>query len=130
MKKTTIVRLCYLTTLVLVIALGLQSRRMAFLPNATGDALWVIAVYCVYRIIWCKEPLYKIAGASLLTAYTIEFSQLIRWDWLVSLRSTTIGHLLLGQGFQWTDMAAYTIGVIIFLLITTPIEYLFLKRRR
>ena len=125
MKKTTIIRLSYLVALVLVIAFGLQSRRIESLPNATGDALWVIAVYCFYRLIWCKEPLYKIAGASLLTAYTIEFSQLIRWDWLVSLRSTTIGHLLLGQGFQWTDMAAYTIGVIIILLITTPIEYFF-----
>lgn len=129
MKKTTIIRLSYLTALVLVIAFGLQSRRIESLPNATGDALWVIAVYCLYRLIWCKEPLYKIAGASLLTAYTIEFSQLIRWDWLVSLRSTTIGHLLLGQGFQWTDMAAYTIGVIIILLITTPIEYFFLRSR-
>ena len=125
MKKTTIIRLSYLVALVLVIAFGLQSRRIESLPNATGDALWVIAVYCFYRLIWCKEPLYKIAGASLLTAYTIEFSQLIRWDWLVSLRSTTIGHLLLGQGFLWTDMAAYTIGVIIILLITTPIEYFF-----
>jgi hypothetical protein len=129
MKKTTIIRLSYLVALVLVIAFGLQSRRIESLPNATGDALWVIAVYCFYRLIWCKEPLYKIAGASLLTAYTIEFSQLIRWDWLVSLRSTTIGHLLLGQGFQWTDMAAYTIGVIIILLITTPIEYFFLRSR-
>ena len=129
MKKTTIIRLSYLTALVLVIAFGLQSRRIESLPNATGDALWVIAVYCLYRLIWCKDPLYKIAGASLLTAYTIEFSQLIRWDWLVSLRSTTIGHLLLGQGFQWTDMAAYTIGVIIILLITTPIEYFFLRSR-
>jgi len=129
MKKTTIIRLCYLAALVLVIAFGLQSRRIAALPNATGDALWVIAVFCFYRLIWCKEPLYKIAGASLLTAYTIEFSQLIRWDWLVSLRSTTIGHLLLGQGFQWTDIAAYTVGVIIILLITTPIEYFFLRSR-
>lgn len=129
MKKTTIIRLSYLVALVLVIAFGLQSRRIESLPNATGDALWVIAVYCFYRLIWCKEPLYKIAGASLLTAYTIEFSQLIRWNWLVSLRSTTIGHLLLGQGFQWTDMAAYTIGVIIILLITTPIEYFFLRSR-
>lgn len=129
MKKTTIIRLSYLVALVLVIAFGLQSRRIESLPNATGDALWVIAVYCFFRLIWCKEPLYKIAGASLLTAYTIEFSQLIRWDWLVSLRSTTIGHLLLGQGFQWTDMAAYTIGVIIILLITTPIEYFFLRSR-
>ena len=129
MKKTTIIRLSYLVALVLVIAFGLQSRRIESLPNATGDVLWVIAVYCFYRLIWCKEPLYKIAGASLLTAYTIEFSQLIRWDWLVSLRSTTIGHLLLGQGFQWTDMAAYTIGVIIILLITTPIEYFFLRSR-
>lgn len=119
----------YLVALVIVIALGLLSRCVAFLPKETGDALWAVALYCLYRLIWCKEELNNIAGWSLLTAYAVELSQLIQWDWLVALRSTTIGHLLLGQGFQWTDIVAYTIGVIIILLITTPIEYYILRSR-
>ena len=112
----------YFLALVVVIAIGLLSRRVSFLPNETGDALWVIAVYCLYRMIWCKELLKNIAWWSLLTAYAVEFSQLIRWGWLVSIRSTVIGHLLLGQGFQWLDILAYTIGVIIVYAITTLIE--------
>ena len=112
----------YLIALIIVIAMGLLSRRASFLPNETGDALWVIAVYCLYRVMWCKVPLLSIACYSLLTAYAVEFSQLICWDWLVDFRSTIIGHLLLGQGFQWMDILAYTIGVIIVYAITTPIE--------
>ncbi|MBO4565512.1 MAG: DUF2809 domain-containing protein [Bacteroidaceae bacterium] len=112
----------YFLALVVVIVIGLLSRRVSFLPNETGDALWVIAVYCLYRMIWCKELLKNIAWWSLLTAYAVEFSQLIRWGWLVSIRSTVIGHLLLGQGFQWLDILAYTIGVIIVYAITTLIE--------
>lgn len=112
----------YFCALIVVIAIGLLSRRASFLPNETGDALWVIAVYCLYRMIWCKIPLHSIACYSLLTAYAVEFSQLIRWGWIVSIRSTEIGHLLLGQGFQWLDILAYTIGVIIVYAITTLIE--------
>jgi len=122
MSKTAKRRWGYLVALAVVIILGLLSRRVAFLPKETGDALWAVALYCLYRLIWCKEVSRNIAWWSLLTAYAVEFSQLIQWDWLVRFRSTTIGHLLLGQGFQWKDIIAYTIGVIITYVITSLIE--------
>ena len=122
MRKTTQRRWGYLIALAVVIAIGLLSRRISFLPNETGDALWAIALFCLFRIIWCKELLRKIALWTLLTSYAVEFSQLLQWNWLVTIRSTTIGHLLLGQGFLWSDILAYTIGVIIAFAITTLIE--------
>ena len=123
MSKAIKTRVGYLVALVIVIALGLLSRRVSFLPNETGDALWVVAVYCLYRMICCKTPLHTVAWFSLLTAYAVEFSQLVQWEWLVGIRSTTMGHLLLGQGFLWADILAYTIGVIIVYAITTLIEH-------
>lgn len=97
--------------IVILIPLGLLSRRVAWIPEETGDALWAMMVFCFWRIILCRKPLLTVAVVSLATAYLVEFSQLITWPWLVSLRSTTLGHLVLGQGFLWVDLLAYTIGV-------------------
>lgn len=108
MKQKLIVSLI---GIVILIPLGLLSRRVAWIPAETGDALWAMMVFCFWRIILCRKPLLTVAVVSLATAYLVEFSQLITWPWLVSLRSTTLGHLVLGQGFLWVDLLAYTIGV-------------------
>jgi len=89
----------------------LLSRKVSFVPAETGDALWAVMVFCLCRAVLIRKPLGLIALISLLVSYGVEASQLIQWDWLVRLRSTTLGHLLLGQGFLWKDLVAYTIGV-------------------
>ena len=43
----------------------------------------------------------------------IEISQLYQAEWINNIRHTTLGGLILGQGFLWSDMVAYTVGVII-----------------
>ena len=43
----------------------------------------------------------------------IEFSQLYQENWIIEIRNTTLGHLVLGQGFLWSDLLAYTFGSII-----------------
>jgi hypothetical protein len=42
-----------------------------------------------------------------------EFSQLYHAPWIDSIRSTFIGHIILGSGFMWFDFAAYAIGIFI-----------------
>lgn len=116
------VRTCYLIGLALIIVSGLLSRKVDWLPEETGDALWAIMVYCLLRVIFPTARLLYIAIGSLTISYCVEFSQLIRWPWLVEFRSTTVGHLMLGQGFLWSDIVAYTIGIILFYLLTDYIE--------
>jgi len=53
----------------------------------------------------------KVAVLALLGSCADEISQLYQAPWLNSLRSTTVGHLVLGSGFSWVDMLAYTVGV-------------------
>lgn len=103
--------LAYIILMVVLIIAGLLSRKIHFLPAETGDALWAMTLFCFIKLVWHKANLRKVALATLFIAYAVEFSQLIRWEWLNNLRSTTIGHLLLGQGFLWVDLLAYTIGV-------------------
>ena len=116
------VRTCYLIGLALIIVSGLLSRKVDWLPEETGDALWAIMVYCLLRVIFPTARLLYIAIGSLTISYCVEFSQLIRWPWLVEFRSTTVGHLMLGQGFLWSDIVAYTIGIILFYLLNDYIE--------
>lgn len=99
--------------LFLIIALGLLSRKVSLLPQETGDALWAMTVFCLMRIVMPKAGLLKVSLMALAISFAVEFSQLIRWQWLVDLRSTTVGHLALGQGFLWKDLVAYTIGIVL-----------------
>ncbi|WP_347030238.1 DUF2809 domain-containing protein, partial [Bacteroides intestinalis] len=45
-----------------------------------------------------------------LFSYCIEISQLYQADWANIVRSTTLGALIFGHGFLWSDMICYTVG--------------------
>ena len=79
-------------------------------------------VFCCWRFVQVSRPLKTVAVVSLITSFLVEFSQILSFDWLVRLRSTFLGHMLLGQGFLWIDLLAYTIGVIIIYIIAHLIE--------
>lgn len=109
MKRNIIISLIGIAVL---IPLGLWSRQIDSLPNETGDALWAMMVFCIWRIILHRKQLMTIAVVSLISSYLVEFSQLITWSFLVEFRKTFIGHMMLGQGFLWIDLLAYTIGIV------------------
>ena len=48
---------------------------------------------------------------ALITCCLDECSQLYHAPWIDLIRSTTLGHLVLGSGFIWGDFVAYAIGV-------------------
>ena len=106
-------RVFYIIAIALLIVFGLSSRKVAFLPDETGDGLWAMALFCFLRLIFIKIKLKHIAIITLALSFIVEFSQLIRWEWLLTIRSTFIGHMILGQGFVWWDLLAYSIGVIV-----------------
>ena len=54
----------------------------------------------------------KMTILALLFCFCIEFLQLYRAQWIVSIRKTTLGHYALGQGFMWSDLVYYTIGIV------------------
>ena len=121
-EKARKLRICYLSGTVVLIALGLLSRRVRFVPAACGDALWAMMVYCCFRIVLRREPIIISAMAALITSFAIEFSQMLTPDWLVKIRSTFLGHMLLGQGFLWSDLLAYTIGIAVIYGLTALIR--------
>ena len=81
-EKARKLRICYLSGTVVLIALGLLSRRVKFVPAACGDALWAMMVYCCFRIVLIRKPMIISAMAALITSFAIEFSQMLTPDWL------------------------------------------------
>ena len=127
-EKARKLRICYLSGTVVLIALGLLSRRVKFVPAACGDALWAMMVYCCFRIVLIRKPLVISAAAALIASFAVEFSQMLTPDWLVKIRSTFLGHMLLGQGFLWSDLLAYTIGIAVVYGLTALIRQGVMKK--
>ncbi|PFO79748.1 DUF2809 domain-containing protein [Bacillus cereus] len=109
-------RLLYAVLTMTVIILGLGSRKFAYvlpdlLNSYLGDALWALMVFIGFGFLFHKMETKKVALLSLLFCYGIEMSQLYHAEWIDSIRATTLGGLVLGYGFLWSDVLAYTIGV-------------------
>ncbi|HDR8183942.1 TPA: DUF2809 domain-containing protein [Bacillus thuringiensis] len=114
--KTKRNRLLYALFTIVIIILGLCSRKLAFaLPHLLneylGDALWALMIFTVFGFLFPKIETKKVAFISFLFCYGIELSQLYHAEWIDSIRATTLGGLVLGFGFLWSDLVAYTIGV-------------------
>lgn len=101
--------------LVAIVTLGLASRAVRFFPDPLGaypgDALWAVMAYLLLAMAAPEATPRRLAAAALAVSFTVEALQLVRWDWLVTLRGTLPGRLVLGSGFDPADLAAYTVGV-------------------
>ena len=109
-------RLLYAVLIVIVIVLGLASRRYShalppLLATTTGDALWALCVFLFFGFLRPAAPIWRVAVAALVFAFAIEFSQLYHAPWIDILRHQRLGGLILGFGFRWDDLLCYTIGV-------------------
>lgn len=124
-------RIIYLVVTFIIILIGLASRRYGnalpdFLADYSGDTLWAAMVYFGVRFLFPSTPILKVAAGALLFSYGIEISQLYQADWINAIRNTTIGALILGHGFLWSDMICYTVGV----LLSTVADYFFTRSRK
>ncbi len=79
----------------------------------TGDALWALMVFLGVAFLYPKMERCRLAGTALAVAYLVEALQLYQQPWIIQIRATTVGHLVLGTGYQWLDLVAYSIGIAI-----------------
>lgn len=100
-----------------VIGAGLATRVVSlpwpeFVSNNFGDALWTVAVYLCICFLSPKANKIAIVTLAAFISIAIEFSQLLTFPWLVSIRETLPGRLLLGTGFLWIDIPRYLSGAL------------------
>lgn len=110
-------RKIYLLLIPLVMALGILSRKFSYLlPDIIntylGDAIWATMIYVMMAFVFVNKLPKQIAVFSLLFCYAIELSQLYQAPWINDIRNTTLGALVLGSGFLWSDLLAYALGIL------------------
>ena len=114
-------RLLYLLLTIIVMILGLLSRKIEGLPEIislySGDILWALMVFLLFAFLFNKKSTIFIISWAIIFSYSIEISQLYHAPWIDSIRNTTLGGLILGFGFLWSDLVCYTIGIIIGIII-------------
>jgi hypothetical protein len=114
-------RFSYFIIIVSVIILGILSRTIDGIPTFFGDSLYAVMVYFALRFLFINNSSVKTVAAALFFCFCIEFLQLYRTEWILAVRRTTLGHYALGQGFLWSDLGYYTLGVVIALLIDSTL---------
>lgn len=81
-----------------------------FIRPYVGDYLVVILLYCAAKSFLNISPL-KLALGALLFAYCIEFLQYVKFiEWL-GLSHNQFAKTVIGYGFEWLDLLAYTLGI-------------------
>ncbi|WP_073226842.1 ribosomal maturation YjgA family protein [Pedobacter caeni] len=121
-SQHTKIRFKYALFILIVIAAGILSRKTPLIPLIVGDLLYAVMMFLIIRFLFIRLSYLKTAFISLSICYLIELSQLYDATWFNSIRNTTFGGLVLGHGFLWGDMAAYTLGTAICVMLFQKIK--------
>jgi len=114
-------RVKYIVLIVVTVLTGIASRQIDGIPLFIGDTLYATMIFFMVKFIWTKGKALKIAVISLLVTFAIEFSQLYKAAWISNIRSTLLGRLVLGQGFLYSDLFAYVLGVLLAIIVVVLI---------
>lgn len=106
----------YTSVLFLVELLIALFVRDSFVRPYVGDYLVVMLLYCAVRTL-LDAPVLKIAVGVLAFSYLIELLQYFGLVKRLGLEHNTIAKTVIGYGFEWKDMLAYTLGVLTVLII-------------
>jgi hypothetical protein len=106
----------YLALLCGTIVVGLATRRYpdafpGFVSRFGGDALWAAMVFVLLASWRRMAATHRLALGALAIAWAVELSQLYKAPWIDAVRATRGGALVLGQGFLWSDLVSYAVGV-------------------
>jgi hypothetical protein len=111
-------RTFYALLVVGTIAAGLATRSTLFNMSPVfgkypGDCLWAAMVFWGVGMSFPALSTFRTAGLAVLICFVVETMKLLPWDWLNSIRQTTLGHLMIGRAFTWQNYIAYSVGVIV-----------------
>ena len=112
-KKTYLISSVLLLIVEILIALYAKDD---FIRPILGDYLASILLCCCFAT-FLKISINKIAFITLLISYFIEGLQYINILDLLNLKQFTLLEIIFGTSSSWTDMLAYTLGILTILLI-------------
>ena len=117
----------FLLTLMLFISEVLIALYMhdKFIRPYFGDVLVVILIYCFLKS-FLNLPVYPTVLGVLIFSFFIEWTQHLNLITILGLQDSEIAKALLGNSFAWMDVACYTFGILIIILI----EKVFFKNQK
>jgi hypothetical protein len=109
-------RIIFLIVSFVTICTGLFVRlKKQWFPDVVnlylGDILYAFMMFYIVSFFVVNKSRNTRAILALGICYCIEASQLYQADWINAVRQTIPGKLVLGAGFLWSDILAYSIGV-------------------
>lgn len=87
-----------------------------FIRPYFGDTLVVVLIYCFLKS-FLKTPVIPTATAVLLFSYTIEVLQYFDLIGFLRLENNRLAKCVLGNSFEWVDFVAYTVGILLIILV-------------
>jgi hypothetical protein len=87
-----------------------------FVRPYVGDVLVVILIYYFVKA-FVNIPTWPLAISTLLFSYLIETLQYFQFVKLIGLGDNKLANIVIGNYFAWEDLLAYTIGIIIIVII-------------
>jgi glycopeptide antibiotics resistance protein len=88
----------------------------SFIRPHFGDYLVVIFIYCFVRGFTSFRVVPTALGV-LLFSFLIEFLQYLSFVKVLGLEKSRIASVVLGTAFEWSDIAAYILGIATVLLV-------------
>ena len=95
--------------LLVEICIALYVRDSLVRPYG-GDFLVVILIYCVGRA-FLNWSVTAVAVATLLFSFAVEIGQYYSLVDRLGLRGNRLAEVVIGVGFSWGDLLAYTLGI-------------------
>ncbi|AQS93651.1 hypothetical protein BXQ17_06095 [Polaribacter sp. BM10] len=86
--------------------------RDQFIRPFIGDVLVTVLLFAFCRIFYNGNAL-KLALGVLIFSFTIEFLQYLKLIEILGLQNNKIAVTVLGATFDWLDLLAYLLGVLI-----------------
>lgn len=120
--KALQMRVRYLIFALATIAVGLMvhirgSFLAAGLRDILGDALWAMMIVWWTGVAAPRLPLRTRALVAFAICVAVELSQRFHTPFLDTLRSTQLGQLVLGSGYDSRDLMSYAAGVVVAVVI-------------
>jgi hypothetical protein len=73
--------------------------------------MWALAAFAGIGLLLPRSSTGTIALLAMALSVAVELSQWYHAPWIDSIRQTTLGALILGFSFLWSDLACYAAGV-------------------
>lgn len=121
-------RWLYIIFIPIVMGAGLASRAYreylpTFIATYAGDTLWAWLAFIFFALLLARRNTISIALLAGMFALSIELSQFYHAPWIDAIRATTLGGLVLGYKFVWSDLICYAVGI----TLASGVDYALLR---